>query len=156
MRPLRTACLALVLSFAAIPVSHASGGLWCSAEDGNLRLTIESGMSHGLGGAFFNMKASAELLDSRVAADFRNLVLDDKLVHSWVDADETRLLFYTERSDGDFGSMELTIETKGDRDEGAGQSAVRSAGGGDPDGRRQQGDDDGFIRFSGPITCGGE
>ena len=153
MRPLRTACLALVLSFAAIPVSHASGGLWCSAEDGNLRLTIESGMSHGLGGAFFNMKASAELLDSRVAADFRNLVLDDKLVHSWVDADETRLLFYTERSDGDFGSMELTIETKGDRDEGDIPGTYELAY---FEASRQQGDDDGFIRFSGPITCGGE
>ena len=81
-------------------------------------MTVESGVSHGMGGPIFNMRASSELLVKDVADDFRKLNLDGKLVHSWIDGDETRLLFYTEREgDKPFGSIEITIQTAGDREE---------------------------------------
>lgn len=153
MHHLRIATLALAMTCAAIPAAQASGGLWCTIDDEHLQLTVETAMSHGMGGAFFNFKASGELLDKDIAADFRKLALDDKLVHHWVDRDETRLLFYTERSEGDFGSLEITIETMGDREEGDIPGTYELAY---FEASRQQGDDDGFIRLSGKASCGGE
>lgn len=153
MRHVHLAGLALVITFATIPAAQASGGLWCTIDDAHLKLTVETGLSHGMGGAFFNFRATGELSGKDIAADFRKLALDDKLVHHWVDRDETRLSFYTERSEGDFGSLEIIIETMGDREEGDIPGTYELSY---FEARRQQGDNDGFIRSSGKVTCGGE
>ena len=108
---------AMLLVLLNLPAG-ASGAVWCNIADANLKMNVESGVTHGMGGPFFNFKASAELLAKDVAGDFRSLALDNKLVHSWLDADETRLLFYVEREgDKPFGSVEILIETSGDREE---------------------------------------
>lgn len=153
MRALAAVNLALAVLLLAAQPSRASGGLWCSVDDERLKLSVETGMSHGMGGALFNFKASAELLDKQIAADFRKLTLDDKLVHHWVDRDETRLSFYTERSEGDFGSVDIIIETMGDREEGDIPGTYELAY---FETSRQTSGDDGFIRFSGKVACGGE
>ena len=144
---------AMLLVVSSLPAS-ASGGVWCNISDANLEMTVESGVAHGMGGPFFNLKASAELLAKNVADDFRKLRLDDKLVHSWLDRDETRLLFYIEREgDKPFGSIEITIETSGDREEGelTGKYELRYI-----EGERQQGENDGIMVLTGDVTCGGE
>ena len=138
---------------AANPV-HASGGIWCSIDDANMKMTVESGVTRGMGGPFFNFKASAELLVKDVAPDFAKLTLDGNLVHSWIDRDETRLSFYTERQgDAPFGSVEITIETAGDREEAdlPGKYEVSYF-----EAERQTGDNDGFIRLTGGVSCGGD
>jgi hypothetical protein len=149
----RALCLGLALTAAGGP-ARASGGLWCTIDDADLKMTIESGVTRGMGGPFFNFRASAEVLAKNVAPDFAKLTLDGNLVHSWIDRDETRLLLYTERhGDKPFGSMEITIETMGDRDEGdiPGKYEVNYF-----EAERQKGEDDGFIRLTGDVTCGGE
>ena len=93
----------------------ASGGLWCTIDDANLKMTVESGVTRGMGGPLFNFKASAEVLAGNVAPDFRKIVLDDKLVHSWLEGGDTRLLFYTEREgDKPHGYVSITIKTLAD------------------------------------------
>ena len=137
----------------AIP-AEASGGMWCTIDDANLKMTIESGVTHGMGGPLFNFKASAEVLMKDVAPDFAKLMLDGNLVHSWIDKDETRLLLYTERQgDKPFGSIEIIIETMGDRDEGdiPGKYEVSYF-----EAELQKGEADGYIRLTGDVTCGGE
>lgn len=146
---------AAILIVAFIAPAQASGGLWCTIDDANMKMTVGSGVTHGMGGPIFNMRASADLLVKDVKDDFRKLTLDDKLVHSWIDGDETRLLFYTERQGGQpFGSFEIIIETSGDREEAPelkGKYEVSYF-----EAERQQGDADGFIRFTGDAACGGE
>ena len=80
------------MTIVAASPAHASGGLWCTIDDANLRMTIESGVTRGMGGPIFNFKALAELLVKDVAPDFAKLTLDGNLVHNWIDGDETRLL----------------------------------------------------------------
>jgi hypothetical protein len=134
----------------------ALGGLWCTIDDANLKMTVESGVTHGMGGPFFNFKASAELVDGGVAPDFRKLVLDDKLVHSWLEGGDTRLLFYTER-DGDkpHGYLSITIKTLADPEDeevdaiGTYELTYFEA-------ERQKGEDTGYKSFKGEASCGGE
>ncbi len=152
---LRILIASTALTFAVATPAQASGGLWCTIDDANVKMTVESGVTRGMGGPIFNFKASAELLVKDVAPDFAKLTLDGNLVHSWIDRDETRLLLYTERQgDAPFGSIEITIETMGDREEAVdikGKYEVSYF-----EAERQKGDDDGFIRLSGDVTCGGE
>ncbi len=146
---------AVALTVAAVSPAQASGGLWCTIDDANVKMDIESGVTRGMGGPIFNFRASAELLVKDVAPDFAKLTLDGNLVHSWIDRDETRLLLYTERQgDAPFGSIEITIETMGDREEAVdikGKYEVSYF-----EAERQKGEADGFIRLTGDVTCGGE
>ena len=146
---------AAVLFVSCIGPANASGGLWCTIDDANMKMTVESGVGHGMGGPIFNMRATAELMVKDAKDDFRKLTLDDKLVHSWIDGDETRLLFYTERQgDQPVGSIEITIETSDDREETVdlkGKYEVSYF-----EAERQTGDADGFVRFTGDVSCGGE
>ena len=47
-----------------------------------------------------------------ISDDLRNLPLDGMLIHSWLDGDEVKLQFYFERQDGEFASIDLTVETE--------------------------------------------
>jgi hypothetical protein len=153
MRIQLAAAAALSVRLFLGPAAHASGGLWCTIDDEHLAMTVESGVTHGLGSPLFNFQASAELKGDGIAADFRNLSLDDKLVHHWLDSDETRLSFYAERADGDFGSVEIVIETMGDAEEGDLPGTYQLSY---FEAARQKDDDDGYLRFEGKVSCGGE
>lgn len=153
MRISLTAALLAGLTLFAAPAAHASGGLWCNVDDANLKLDVESGVTHGMGSPFFSFKAAGELKGKDVATDFQKLTLDDKLVHSWLDGDEVRLLFYTERTDGEFGSVQITIETVMAADEEGYEGTYQVSY---FEGTRQKGEEDGFRRFEGKLTCGVE
>jgi hypothetical protein len=131
----------------------ASGALWCNADDKHIKLIVETGVTHGMGGPFFNFKAAAELRPDDVPAGFRTLTLDEKLVHSWLDGDEARLLFYTERSTGEFSSVTLTVETTGDtgEDELKGQYELSLY-----EAARSSAEDGGTKTYRGEVTCGAE
>lgn len=150
-------CFAAAVTLAATlllsPAARASGGVWCTIDDENLSMTVESGVTHGLGNPLFNFKASAELKAQGIAPDFRQLTLDDKLVHHWLDNDETRLSFYTEREQGEFASLDIVIETAGDPEEGDLPGTYQIAY---FEFARQKDDDDGTLRFTGKVSCGGE
>lgn len=134
---MRRALIALAAVIAASVPAAASGGLGCEAEDANLRFSIDTAVSRGMGGAFFNLRASLDIAVEGVPDDLRKLTLDDALTHSWLDGDEVKLQFYVEREEGDFASVDFTVETRaaGEDGEHRGDYAltVFAAGsGGDP------------------------
>ena len=150
---IRFAAAAFVYTLLFSPAAQASGGLWCTIEDHNLSMTVESGVTHGLGSPLFNFRAAAELKAEGIAPDFRKLTLDDKLVHHWLDNDESRLSFYIEREQGEYGSVEIVIETAGDPEEGDLPGTYQVAY---FESARQTAGNDGYLRFEGKASCGGE
>lgn len=139
------------LVFAPVP-ALASGALWCNVDDANLKLDVESGVTHGLGSPLFNFKAAAEIRDKRVLPEFKTLDLGSKLVHSWVSG-ETKLYFYHEvEKESAIYSLDLTVESKPMPDsdgEEVGTYKLIAYG------PAAQGED-GRIELTGPISCGGE
>lgn len=153
---MRAALMGFGLLLVSSLSASASGGLWCTIEDSNLKMSVESGVTRGMGGPFFNFKASAELLFKDVAPDFRQIDLHDKLVHSWLEGGDTRLLFYTEREgEAPHGLVEIVIKVLANPDDedadakGTYELTYFEA-------ERQQGDNDGYVRLSGEASCGGE
>ena len=107
----RTAITLAALIAAAAPAA-ASGGLWCDAKDQSLEFHVETGVSRGVGGGFFNLRGSLDIAIRGVPEDLRKLSLDNALVHSWLDGDEAKLQFYFERAEGDFASVDFVVETR--------------------------------------------
>jgi hypothetical protein len=109
MRRLITAFAALtLLSSSAL----ASGGLSCEVADQNLNLTVESGVTHGMGGPFFNFKASAEVLVKDTPPSLVKLNLDNGLVHHWLDGQRLDLSFYRESEGSEpHAEVEIIVQT---------------------------------------------
>ena len=105
----------LTLALATLTIcsssAFASGGLSCEAADENLVLAIESGVTHGLGGPFFNFKASAEVRVKETPPSLAKLNLDDRLVHHWLDGGRLDLSFYGETEDSaPHGEVEIIVQ----------------------------------------------
>lgn len=109
--------IAAAILAASILPAGASGGVGCDAGDETVTLTLGIGMTRGSGG-FFSIDGNLDIADPAVPADLRSLSLDDKLIHSWVDGDVLKLQFYTERYEGEFAYLNLTIEADA-KDEGS-------------------------------------
>jgi hypothetical protein len=129
--------------------AFASGGLSCEVADANLKLTAESGVTHGMGGPFFNFKASAEILNAAVHPDLKALILDDKLVHHWLDGKTLKLSFYQETAeDKPHAYVDITIDTQSDEEgnyNGAYQLSIFAAE--PPAGAENP------VELSGTVTC---
>ena len=136
--------------------SHAlaSGGLDCSAEDKAVKLSVGSGVTHGMGGPTFNFHGELELRSKSVAEDLRKLTFDDtNRPQYWLDGKELRLLLYKEReAEKKFGSVEVEIRTKavGEPDEGTYNGSYKIAvydGGEDGSGEGES------ATFTGKVSC---
>lgn len=93
--------------------AHASGGIGCAGADQALKFNVESGMTRGAGGGFFNFRAALDVLLPSTPEDFRKLQLDGAdLMHHWVDDKELKLLLYRERTEGPFGWVRFLIESR--------------------------------------------
>jgi hypothetical protein len=143
----------LLLAAAASP-AFASGGLDCSAEDKRVKLSVNSGVTHGMGGPTFNFHAELELYAKTVAEDLRRLSFDDRnRPQYWLDGKELRLLLYKEReADKPFGSVEVEIRTRaaGEPDEGTYKGSYKVAvydGGEDGTGEGK------IATFAGKVEC---
>lgn len=106
--------------FACATSAAASGGIWCDLENKSIKLSIEAGVTHGMGAPFFNFRGTLELLDKSVAADLRKLELGDRnLAQYWLDGKELKLGIYSERdNDKPHGYVDLVIETEAGDEEG--------------------------------------
>jgi hypothetical protein len=90
----------------------ASGGLQCTAEDDFAVVTIESGVTRGMGGPVFNFRATSVIRDDAVAGDLRNMAFDgEHLAQYWLDGEELRLLLYRERAEGAHGYVQIEVRT---------------------------------------------
>lgn len=92
--------------------ARASGGLSCTSEDAFAVITIESGVTRGMGGPVFNFRATSVIRDDAVAGDLRNMAYDgEHLAQYWLDGEELRMLLYRERAEGAHGYVQIEVRT---------------------------------------------
>jgi hypothetical protein len=103
---------------AATAPAEASGGIWCHLEDQSVKLSVDNGVTRGLGAPFFNFRGKLEILDRSVPEKLRTTEFDQlNLAQYWLDANELKLHLYRE-VDKSFNYVELVIETQAGGDEG--------------------------------------
>ena len=143
----------LAVLIAGILPAAASGGLWCQLEDQQVRISIESGVTHGMGGPVFNFRGKLEILGKAVAEGFRTVEFDgDSLAQYWLDDRALKLGLYREwQDDKPFRSINLVIETQAgdDEDTYGGSYAITVFDNG-------VAGDDKETKLSGEIDCGAE
>ena len=137
---------------AAWPV-HASGGLWCDNVGGPVKISIESGMTHGMGFPVFNFRASSEVDDAAIGEDLRKVAFEGAhLPQYWYQGEDLNMVLYRERDTNVFGSVEITILTKAAGDDieynGTYSFTAYDAGGDNGQGST--------VTHTGKISCGTE
>ena len=148
---MRATIAAIALSSTVLSTpAHASGGLWCGNEGGPVKISIESGVTRGMGFPVFNFRASAEVDDQSIGADLRKITFDGgNLPQYWSEDDELKMVLYRERDGGTFGSVQIIVRTKMADDaaeyQGTYSYVAQDAGG--------QGSS---LELSGEISCGME
>jgi hypothetical protein len=107
------------LAAATLPAA-ASGGIWCHLEDQSVKLSVDSGVTRGLGAPFFNFRGKLEILDKSVPEKLRTTEFDGQnLSQYWLDDRALKLHLYREwEVDKSFDYVELVIETQAGDDEG--------------------------------------
>lgn len=119
MRSIVTAALLLLVSATA---ASASGGLSCEVDDAVLKLSVQSGVTHGMGSPVFNFQATAAVLDKKAPEHLRRTSFtDEHLPQYWADAYALNLHLYRETvGDLPHGFVEITIKTRpNDEEEGS-------------------------------------
>lgn len=113
MRPTAAAVLAAAALLAtAATDAAASGGLSCTADDAFAAITIESGVTHGMGSPVFNFRATSVLRDDTVAGDLREMAYEgEHLAQYWLDGEELRMVLYRERIEGAHGFVQIEVRT---------------------------------------------
>ena len=117
---MRFAAAVVVGSILASP-AFASGGLHCRADGEKASFEITAGVTRGMGSPVFSMHGELEIFEDSVADDLKKTMFErDNLAQYWLSGDELNLVLYRERTDGPFGSIELTVQTtaRGEDDEG--------------------------------------
>jgi hypothetical protein len=104
----------LAATFAAAP-AQASGGIWCNSEDGPVKIEVQAGVTHGMGSAVFDLRATAETDDKKVREDLRKSSFGKaELAQYWFRDGEIRMVLYREEATDPFGSVEVMIRAKAD------------------------------------------
>ena len=101
---------AFMLVLAAAP-AHASAGLSCEANDKAVKLSVEAGISRGLGDDVFSFKGTLEILSANAPKDFRRIEFGkDNLTQRWLDNRNLKLRIYREREGEPHGYVDIVIE----------------------------------------------
>jgi len=99
-----------MLVLAAAP-AHASAGLSCEANDKAVKLSVEAGISRGLGDDVFSFKGTLEILSANAPKDFRRIEFGkDNLTQRWLDNRNLKLRIYREREGEPHGYVDIVIE----------------------------------------------
>lgn len=147
---MRAIMTAMSILLAAGPAG-ASGGLSCGAKDEAVNLTIESGVTRGMGSPVFNFRGEIEISNKAISQDLRKMSFErDHLAQYWLDGEELRMVVYREREgDKPHGYVEVTVRTKsGDEGDYIGQYSVTVF-----DMTDATGGDGKTYNFTGRATC---
>ncbi|WP_421926881.1 hypothetical protein [Neoaquamicrobium sediminum] len=143
----------IVAALAMLAVSAgsatASGGLSCDA-DGDSTMSLEGGVSRGMGGALFNFAGKLEIKSPGVGEDLRVTEFSrEDVAQYWLDGEALKLRLYREREDGPHGYVEVVVETAlGDEGSGEGEYLVTVY-----DMTNAVNSETEPARFTGPISC---
>ena len=115
---MRTIIAAVSILSLSISSAHASAGLSCEADDKAVKLSVEAGISRGLGDDVFSFKGNLAILSPGAPADFRTIEFGkDNLTQRWIDSRNLKLRIYRERAGEPHGYVDIVIEAwprKGD------------------------------------------
>lgn len=112
MRLVTVKAMVFLAAALAVPDARASGGLSCTVADDFAAVTIESGVTRGMGSPVFNFRALSVIRDDGVAGDLREMSYDgEHLAQYWLDGEELRMVIYRERAEGDHGYVEIEVRT---------------------------------------------
>ncbi|HRP78462.1 MAG TPA: hypothetical protein PL183_05080 [Aquamicrobium sp.] len=111
-------CLLLLALYAE--GAAASGGISCAADDGTVALSVEGGVTRGMGGALFSFAGTVELGSDGIEADLRRTEFGRAHVAQyWFDDGTLKLRLYREREgDAPHGYVEVALDTALDEGEG--------------------------------------
>lgn len=116
-----------------------------------MKLTIESGITRGMGSPVFDLRGQIEIFDRAVAEDLRKMSFDGgHLAQYWLDGEELRLIVYREReADKPHGYVEVIVKTRSGEDgDYIGQYSVTVF-----DMAVAQGGEGKTFNYSGRATC---
>jgi hypothetical protein len=149
--PTRVLTAAIITGLTVLP-AQASGGLWCDAEGEAVRLSVQAGVTRGMGGAIFSFEGAVDVTDERVAPDLAATEYErEHVAQYWLDGEEMRLLLYREREGEEpHGYAQLTIVAQADGEGGYGGTYVLEFY------DMQRGDDGSPVAFEGAVDCGAE
>lgn len=102
---------ALALVLASGP-SLASGGIACGADDDNVLIRLDGGVSRGMGSAMFSFDGEVHIRGDAVADDLAETVFgQEEVAQYWLDEDGLKLRLYREREgDKPHGYVELIVD----------------------------------------------
>ena len=110
----RLAMTALCLGLLAVPLSaSASGGVWCEADDANLKLDFSAGQSRDGSGWWFGILGSVISKVDKLPADLAKFTIqNENITERWVDRDSVRLKIEKTGSESqNIASVRLTVST---------------------------------------------
>lgn len=109
---MRIAIVLAVLTMGILPAA-ASGGLGCNIKDKAVQLSLQSGISRGMGGGFFEFKSKLKSSLPNTPADFRKVTFsEENLTQRWLNGGDLKLLVYKEREGEPHGYVEIRVEAK--------------------------------------------
>lgn len=109
----------LLLFFGTTTMAAATGGLSCEASDEAVSLSLEGGVTRGMGSALFSFSGTLELRSDEVREDLRlTAFAREHVAQYWLDGEVLKLRLYREReSDAPHGYVEVIVETTRDDDD---------------------------------------
>jgi len=142
--------IAFAATLVALPAA-ASGGLSCQAEDDRVRLTVESGMTRGMGAPLFNFRGRLDVVNGEVRDVLRSTRFEREHVPQyWLDADGLKLRLYRETESGPHAYVEAAIIAGFDAEteELNGEYSIVIYDVGEDDAAEAR-----TVELSGPVSC---
>ena len=141
----------LLVFLGTTTMAAATGGLSCEAKDEAVSLSLEGGLTRGMGSALFSFSGTLELRSDEVREDLRLTTFGrEHVAQYWLDGEVLKLRLYREReSDAPHGYVEVIVETtRGDDDTDRGDYIVAVY-----DMADAAADEVEPVQFSGAVTC---
>lgn len=143
--------IGLLVVLGTTTMAAASGGLSCEATDEAVSLSLEGGVTRGMGSALFSFSARLELRSDEVRQDLRlTEFAREHVAQYWLDGEMLKLRLYRERTgDAPHGYVEVIVETvRGDDDTDRGDYIVAVY-----DMAEAAADEVEPVQFTGAVTC---
>ncbi|MBZ9707049.1 hypothetical protein LB543_09990 [Mesorhizobium sp. ESP7-2] len=140
--------------FPSAGTAFATGGIWCSVDDPQVKFQVDAGVTTGMGGPTFNFRGDLEIKARPIGDQLRKTTFENpNLTQYWLDNKELWLNIYHEQEMAKtFSSIELTILTRAS-DEGVYDGDCKLAV---YDGTADKDSDDKPVDLIGKMSCGAE
>ncbi|TPI30608.1 hypothetical protein FJ970_01605 [Mesorhizobium sp. B2-1-8] len=140
--------------FPSAGTASATGGIWCSVDDPQVKFQVDTGVTTGMGGPTFNFRGDLEIKARPTGDQLRKTTFENSnLTQYWLDDKELRLNIYHEQEVAKtYSSVELTILTRAS-DEGVYDGDYKL---GVYDGTADKDSDGKPVDLIGKVSCGAE